>query len=185
MDVLLAAFIAVLAAETGGRVQANVGLLSARFAGAGPFLLLLLTTLVSLAIGGLGGILVSEVMQERAKLLLVALSLMVAGATMFIPVRVGEIPAGAGLVRHGLPRLAASQLGDSSQFLVFALAAWSMQPVLSVLGGSAAVFAAAMLPIALAQGPTTMNGLARVRWIFALICLLVGTVLALQALRLI
>lgn len=185
MDVLLAAFIAVLAAETGGKVQANMAVLSTRFPGGRPFLILVFTTLISLGIGSAGGAFIARTMQARAELLLVAIALLFAGATMFMPVRARQLAADAGLVRDGLPRLAAAQLGDASQFLVFALAAWSVQPVVATLAGTVAVMVAATIPLLLPVGQASAKALLVTRRIAAVACLLLGSAIALMALRLI
>jgi Ca2+/H+ antiporter, TMEM165/GDT1 family len=187
MDLLLSAFIAVLLTEMGGKVQANIRALSVRFPDAGPQLLAVVfcTSLASLAVGAAGGAVVAEMVEERARLLLVAIALLFAGTAMVIPFRVPAMPATSGLTTTALPRLIAAQFGDASQFLIFALAAWSGKPVIAALAGTVAVVAAATMPLAMTNEREDRGAIPILRRVAASGLLLVGIILALTALRLI
>jgi Ca2+/H+ antiporter, TMEM165/GDT1 family len=187
MDVLLSAFIAVLLTEMGGKVQANMRALAGRFPAAGPQLLglVLCSSLASLAVGAAGGAVIADLVEERARLLLVAIALLFAATVMIIPFRTAPLPERSGLLAVGLPRLIAAQLGDASQFLVFALAAWSGAPFIAALAGTMAVVAAAAMPLALPDAREDQGPVAILRRVAASGLFLVGIVLALTALRLI
>lgn len=187
MDVLLSAFIAVLLTEMGGKVQGNIRALSIRFPDAGPQLLglVLFTSIASLAAGAAGGAVVAGMVEESARLLLVAIALLFAAIVMVIPFRVAPAPATSGPIATALPRLIAAQFGDASQFLVFALSAWSGEPIIAALAGTVAVVAAAAMPLARPDESEDRGAIAILRRIAASGLFLVGIILALTALRLV
>lgn len=149
MDVLLPVFVAVLLAETGGKVQANAHLLARRFPqGAAPILAAVaLTSVPSLGAAALGGALVADMIDLDARTLLCGLALVFAGAPMLLKPGPSSPIAGQRPFPAALPRFAAAQIGDASQFIVFAITARGDMPVLAGFAGVSAVIAAAALPV--------------------------------------
>ena len=148
METLLPVFIAVLLAETGGRIQAKSHSLNLHFDAAPAILAgLALSTLASLLVAGVGGAIIAKSIGFEARTLLAGLALLGAGAPMAfrslnVKAATGKTPFPA-----SLKAFVPLQFGDSSQFIVFALAARSGQPVLALCGGLAATLAAAAFPI--------------------------------------
>ena len=197
MEALLPAFVACLLAEMAGRVQLTTESYAAprhatlRHATPshavqrrawGLCAALLLSTLLSLAIWAVGGALMGPLVTYEARTLLLGLALLIAGATiLFRPKadQMAEPPKGAPLWRY-----LAMQLGDNSQFIVFAFAARGNAPVLAALGGLAGVMAAGCLPLLLDQDFRRLP-LALLRRISAALLLIAGLFSALHALDLI
>jgi putative Ca2+/H+ antiporter (TMEM165/GDT1 family) len=147
VEALLPALVACLLAEMAGRVQLTTESYAVTRPAWGLCAALLLSTTVSLAIGAAGGAWMARLVTYEARTLLLGLALLLAGATiLFRPKadRITDAPKGAPLWRY-----LATQLGDNSQFIVFAFAARGNAPVLATLGGLAGVMLAASLPLLL------------------------------------
>lgn len=182
MESFLPAFVACLLAEAGGRVQ----LTSEGYAGQrrawGLFAALLISTTVSLAIGAAGGAWMARLVTYEARTLLLGLALIMTGGTLLIRAKaapMAEPPKGAPLWRY-----LATQLGDNSQFIVFAFAARGNAGVLAALGGLGGVLLAGCLPLLLDRDFRRLP-LSTLRRLSGGLLLLTGLASALHALELI
>jgi len=175
MEVLLPVFVAVFLAEIGGKVQANAHQLGLRFAqGAAAILAaLVMTSAISLAIAAIGGAIVTDMIDLRARTLLCGLALVFAGAPMLLSLKLPRPITGKAPFTSALPRFATVQFGDASQFIVFAITARGDMPVLAAFAGVSAILAAAALPLMLARDWPGVLPLAVVRRV-AGIALLIG-----------
>lgn len=137
MTGFLLSLLALLVIGFGGRDQALVAQLAER-QGARPAVLLVALASGALAAGlaAWGGAQVAELMGGRARLLVVALALVLAGLEMLVlaPRRAPAEPT------HSLGAFAivifAMQLTDAARFLVFAIAVLTRAPLTSGLGGA-------------------------------------------------
>lgn len=180
MEAILPALLAVLLAETGGRTQALVhgtGL----DRGAGPVLAaLLVTTLIGLGIAAWGGSAIAHMLTPDARQLLAGLALIFAGAPMLVPRRAPvTVPC------HLIVGLGKSQFGDTSQFIVFAIAARADMPALALTGGLCGVLAAMLPPLLMGSAWPGRTPLALLRAGAAILLLVTGIGLGIGALRLI
>lgn len=182
MEALIPAFIAVLLAETGGKVQS----LATRGPGNRAMLLALgLSTLISLGIAAGGAILIADSFALAPRTLLAGLALLFAGAPMLLPAKPAKPrDEGRGFAGHLFGFLAA-QIGDASQFIVFAIAARSNMAPLAFAGGVAAVLAAGAMPSLFASEWPDAKHLMTLRRIAAILLLLAGLWCAATALRVI
>lgn len=186
METLLPVFIAVLLAETGGRIQAKSHSLNLHFDAAPAILAgLALSTLASLLVAGIGGAIIAKSIGFEARTLLTGLALLVAGAPMAF--RSPTIRAGTGTAPFSasLKAFVPLQFGDASQFIVLALAASSGQPVLAIGAGLAATLVAAAFPILAGRDWPGRLPLALFRGIAALLLAGAGSWMVVSALRLI
>lgn len=148
METLLPVFVAVLLAETGGRIQAKSHSLNLHFDAAPAILAgLALSTLASLLVAGIGGAIVARSIGFEARTLLAGLALLVAGAPMAFRSPTVKAATGKTPFPASLKAFVPLQFGDASQFIVFALAARSGQPALAIGAGLAAALMAAAFPI--------------------------------------
>ncbi len=151
MAALYLAFLTVLLAGLGARDQVTVAALSAR-QGSRPGVLLtgLVVSCATAAFAAWAASFVAPMLGPRARLVMVAIALALAGAESllaFTSRRMDEPTASLGAL--GIVLLA-HQLTDAARFLVFALAVAQGAPVAAAIGGAAggtAVIAAGwMLP---------------------------------------
>lgn len=137
MTGLLFALLATLFVGIGARDQMLVARLSER-QGSRPALLLvaICSGVLASAMAAWGGTQVAELMGGRARLLVVAMALVLAGLEMLVlaPRRAPAEPT------HSLGAFAlvifAMQLTDAARFLVFAIAVLTRAPLTSGLGGA-------------------------------------------------
>lgn len=182
MDALIPALVAVLLAEFGGKNQAIAhraavsGLTPARVMSA-----LLAISIVGLGLAAWGGTWIAKMLTPDARLLLAALALLFAGLPMLLSRRAAKETEH----RSFLPAFAGAQLGDSAQFIVFALAARGDQPVLAASGGVAGVAISALPPLLLAKDWPGAVPVRILRSVAATLLIVAGFVLAVQALRLV
>lgn len=182
MEALLPALVACLLSETGGRVQLTTESHAARQSVLALMAALLVSSAISLAIGAAGGAFMANLVTYEARTLLLGLALLMTGGTLLIRAKadpLSEPPRGAPLWRY-----LATQLGDNSQFIVFAFAARGNAPVLAALGGLAGVLVAGALPVML-DGDFRRIPLALLRRIAGGLLLAAGLWSALHALELI
>lgn len=182
MEALLPALVACLLAEMAGRIQLTTESYAGKRAAWGLFAALLLSTTISLAIGAAGGAFMARMVTYEARTLLLGLALILTGGTLLIRARADpltEPPKGQPLWRY-----LATQLGDNSQFIVFAFAARGNAPVLAALGGLSGVMVAGALPLLL-DGDFRRLPLVPLRRIAGGLLLLTGLWSALHALELI
>ena len=152
METLLPVFIAVLLAETGGRVQGLSHSLQLRFTTAPPILAgLALSTLASLLVAAIGGIVIAASIGFDARTLLAGLALVIAGAPMAFRTPTPKEAGGKAPFFASLAGFAPLQFGDASQFIVFAFAARSGEGVLAIAAGLTATLVAGAFPILLGR----------------------------------
>lgn len=165
MDSLLPVFVAVLLAETGGRIQALTAALRLRFPESAKTILtaLALTSIASLIIAAIGGAIVAGMVDYPARTLLSGLALAFAGVPMLLTMKPPEAP-GATPLAAGFRAYLPAQIGDASQFIVFAMAARGGAPVLAFAAGLTAILATASAPLLLANewpGKLPLNAIRR------------------------
>ena len=182
----MTAFVAAALAEWGDRTQLLVALLAARSGRPGTVLTgLLVAAIVSNAVAAIAGTVVAATITIRAMTLLVALALLFSGV--------------AGLIRRnppssdlgGLPLLLAAillclaaELGDRTQFLTFALAGRFDSPALAAAGATAGMLTAAVPAALLGERLREVVPVRAIRLAGAAFFLLVGFVVAINALQL-
>lgn len=188
MDALMAALVAALVVQATDRTPWLVAILADRTRA--PRTVILAATL-ALAIGyGLAataGALLGPRLTPEAQRLFVALSLLSAGASAFFPIkppdRLGGWRLGGFLTT--LLGVAILALGDRTQFIVATLAARSPAPALAAVGGLIGTLAV-VIPAALAgEAARAALPIVALRVVTGALLVIVGTVLALGALRLI
>jgi putative Ca2+/H+ antiporter (TMEM165/GDT1 family) len=187
MDALLTTFVAAALAEWGDRTQLFMIILAARFARPGPLLAgLAVAALANNLLAAFGGTLVHDTINAQALSLLVALSLILAAL--------------AGLRRRKPPNLAARwrtgafvtaavalfliEFGDKTQFLTFALAGRFDSLGLAAAGATAGVVAANVPAVLLGERLKATIPLQPVRYAIAAGFLVVGFIVAVNALDL-
>ena len=186
MDVLLPVFVAVLLAETGGRVQARAHLLSQTYGSGGAILAALsLSTFASLLIAGVGGAWVADTISFQARTLLAGLALLFAGLPMLLAVRPPGELGGKTVFPAALRAFLPVQFGDASQFIVFAMAARTDQPVLGIAAGLVATLASAAFPIMMGRDWPGALPLVLLRRVAAALLTLAGAWMIVSALRLV
>lgn len=188
MDALVTTFIAAALAEWGDKTQLLAIALAARFERPAPVLAgVALAALANALIAAAAGTLLHELVTLRALSLLVAVALVFAGV--------------AGLFRNQTPEMGASwrtgpflttlgcffllEFGDKTQFLTVALAAQYDALALAATGATLGVIAASAPAVLLAARAPTMLPLKAIRTAAAALFLFAGSLIALNALRLI
>lgn len=187
MEALLPVLVAVLLAEIGGRTQASGNALaiaypqhhSSVFAGLG------LASLASLIVAALGGAVLATMIAYDARTLLFGLALIFAGIPMLRAVKAPKIKRFSSPLTASLFGFGRVQFGDASQFIVFAVAARSGEPVLAVIAGVMGIIAATTPAIVLQSDWPGKLPLRPIRLLAAIILTLAGAFAAISALRLI
>jgi Ca2+/H+ antiporter, TMEM165/GDT1 family len=182
MDALLPAFIAVLLAETGGKVQGLSALMGQGQAAARMMAALLLSTLVSLGIALAGAFVIAGMIGVNPRNLLAGLALLFAGVPMLFAPKAPKLPKGKPGFATSLFAFLAAQIGDASQFIIFALAARTATPPLALVGGLAGVMAACALPLVMGKDWPEAVPLTLLRRIAAALLTLAGVWLMVTAL---
>jgi putative Ca2+/H+ antiporter (TMEM165/GDT1 family) len=186
MDVLLPVFIAVLLAETGGRVQARAHSLQLRFDAGGAIIgALTFTTFASLLFAGIGGAIVAGIINFQARTLMAGLALLFAGGPMLLRGKAMRDVNGNSAFLTSLKGFAPLQFGDASQFIVFAMAARTGLAGLGVGAGIAATLAAAAIPVMMGRDWPGSLPLAALRRAAAILLAGAGCWMIVSALRLI
>ena len=187
MEALLPVFIAVILAEFGGRTQAVGNALSLSFPQNQSFLFgaLGLASLVSLVVAGLGGAVLATMIAYDARSLLFGLALIFAGVPMFLSFKRPDIKRFGSPLASGVFGFGRVQFGDASQFIVFAVAARSGEPILAVIGGLLGIFATSAPAIVMQGDWPAKLPLRPVRMIAAFILTFAGAYAAVSALKLI
>ncbi|HEX8400645.1 MAG TPA: TMEM165/GDT1 family protein [Allosphingosinicella sp.] len=188
MDALLTSFLLAALGEWGDKTQLLVLLFAAR--GAKP-----MPVLAGVAVGALanallaatGGLLIHDFITLRAISLLVAVALLYAGAAGLIGRTKPDDPPAW---RIGTFATAAicfflTEFGDKTQFLTLAVSAHYGSLVLPALGATAGVLAAATPAILLGGRFEATLPVRKIRIGAAILFLLAGTVIAVNALRLV
>lgn len=174
MNALMVALVVALLATPGGRwwwlargeslwlVAVSAGLACALAAGGGQW--------VAASVRGPG-------MQ-----LLLALAIIVAGGGLLWPSKPAQ--RGNALLPLRMIRLTAAAWSDAAPFVVFAAAAWAREPLLAGLGGGVGMIATVLLAREWADDAAITARLGRLRTGIGALLLIVGTIVALSAMRL-
>jgi putative Ca2+/H+ antiporter (TMEM165/GDT1 family) len=185
MDALVPAFVAALLAAWGEKTQLIVAQLSARSGRPGRVLFgLLLAAALSSAVAGWAGAFIASTITVRAMSLMVALALLFAGVAGFIPRKANEGETRTPLILAALILCLAAETGDRVQFLIFAIAGRFAQPLLAAAGGAAGLTLACIPAALLGADFARTVKLRLVRPVLAIVFLIAGFIVAVNALRL-
>jgi putative Ca2+/H+ antiporter (TMEM165/GDT1 family) len=185
MEALVTSFVAALLATWSDKTQLVVAVQADRTQR--PLLVLAglgLALAASNVIAAIAGIYIAQAINVRAQTLLLALALLFAG--------------GSGLIRRRPPKPAttrlplltifilclATEMGDRTQFLTFALAGRFDSAPLAAAGATAGALAACLPALFLGERLATATPMHAIRYAGAALFLLVGFVTAVQALQL-
>jgi putative Ca2+/H+ antiporter (TMEM165/GDT1 family) len=188
LEALLPAFIAAFLAEWGDKTQLVLVVLSARYGRPGALLAgAAFAALASGLIAGFFGTLVHDTVTLRALSLLLGLALLFAAAPGFLMRKTpayAQTLAGPAMFAAALGVFLA-ELGDRTQFTTFAIAARTDSALLPAFGSAAGVMAASVPAVLL--GPALFKRLPvrSLRIGTAILFLLAGLAVALNALRLV
>ncbi|HEY0043035.1 MAG TPA: TMEM165/GDT1 family protein [Allosphingosinicella sp.] len=188
MEPLLTSFIAAALAEWGGKTQLLAVALAVRYRSAGPVLAgIAIAALLNALIAAAAGLLVHGYIALRAISLLIALALVFAGVAGLMSskeVKMGETwKTGPFLTSLGCFFLL--EFGDKTQFLTFAISAQFNSLALAAAGATAGVVAASVPAVVMAEQLPNAVPMKAVRIGAALLFLLVGLIVAVNALRLV
>ena len=165
-----------------GREGARVAQLAARLGpGAGLLLAVWLSALVSSALAGWAATLLAPMLVGAAKLMLVALALVLGAADLLLrrpPRKPAEPTRSVGAM---LLVLLFGQVSDSARFAVVALALATAAPVPAALGGALGTGAALTLAALAGEQWTARLPLRAIGWALAAALLLAGAITALSA----
>lgn len=188
VDALLASFVAVGLAEWGDKTQLLVLALVLRHGRAGPILAgVALGALLSGGLAALAGIVLNGFITLRAISLLLAVALLLAGVGGLIRPQQPEL-ARPGTVSPFLVAAAGvfiAEIGDKSQFLTGAIAAQFDSFYMAGFGAAAGTVVACLPVVLLGDRFAALVPARAIRTVIACLFLLVGVVVAVNALRLI
>jgi Ca2+/H+ antiporter, TMEM165/GDT1 family len=185
MEALVTSFVAAFLATWGARTQFIVAALVA--ATRRPVLVvagLILAALASNIVAALAGIWIAATITIRAMTLLTALALLFGGVSALIPRRRKEaVTARVPLVTAFILCLAA-EMGDSAQFLTFALAGRFASAPLAAAGATAGIVAACLPAAILGERLEQTIPIRAIRYGVAALFLIAGFIVAMKALQL-
>ncbi|MDT9599326.1 TMEM165/GDT1 family protein [Sphingosinicella rhizophila] len=188
MDALLSTFLAAAMAEWGDKTQLLVMALAARYGRPGPVLAgIFLAAIANALAAAFGGTLLNGMITLRAISLLVAVSLVFAGVAGLV----GNKTPDMGATWRTGPFLTAAgcffllEFGDKTQFLTAALAAQFDSLLLAAAGAAAGVAAASLPAVLLGDRLAVVMPLRAIRLTAAILFLILGLVVAVNALRLV
>jgi Ca2+/H+ antiporter, TMEM165/GDT1 family len=187
LEPLLTTFIAAALAEWGDKTQLLVVALAARYRRPGPILAgVAVAALANALIAAFGGTLINGFITLRAISLLLALALIFAGVGGLIGGKRPDMGAtwktGPFLTTAGCFFLL--EFGDKTQFLTLSLAAQFDSFLLAAFAATAGVTAASMVPAVLGGAFEARVPVKAIRLVVASLFLLVGFVVAVNALQL-
>jgi putative Ca2+/H+ antiporter (TMEM165/GDT1 family) len=185
MDALVTAFVAAFLAGWGDRTQRIAAALSAR---SGRPLLVLAGLAAAAAASGtiaaIGAALIAPTITIRAMTLMTALALLFAGVSGFIPRKRDAAETRVPLIIAAFILCLAAETGDRAQFLTFALAGRFESPILAGAGATAGLIAACAPAALLGARFDRTIPLRVVRLVIAILFLIIGFIVAVNALRL-
>jgi Ca2+/H+ antiporter, TMEM165/GDT1 family len=185
VEALVTSFVAAFLAVWGARTQLTVAALAA--ATNRPVLVMAGLTLAALAssiVASLAGIWIAAAITIRAMTLLTALALLFGGVFALIPRKRKEaVTARLPLVAAFILCLAA-ELGDSAQFLTFALAGRFASAPLAAAGATAGIVAACLPAAILGDRLEAVIPVRAIRYGVAALFLVAGFIVAMKALQL-
>ena len=186
MDALVTSFVAALLAGWSDKTQLVTAMLAERTKR--PLLVLAglaLALAASNTVAAIAGVYVAELINIRAATLLTALALLFAGASGLIMRRPPK-PATLKLpLLTAFILCLASEMGDRTQFLTFALAGRFDSAPFAAAGATAGALAACLPALFLGEKLQTATPLRAIRYAGAALFLLAGFIAAVKALRLV
>lgn len=191
MDALIPAFIAVLLAETGDRVQNQAHQLGLGFADHRPvYAALAAVTLITMIIGGIGGHYIAGLISYDARTLFAGIALLLAGLPMLIkinpakPVIHGPVSQGNAFLTS-IVRFLPAHIAGASPFIIAGLAARTDSAGFAIAGGFAGILLAATPPLLLREEWPGGIPLLLLRRIAAVLLISSGLWLGINALHLV
>jgi putative Ca2+/H+ antiporter (TMEM165/GDT1 family) len=187
MDALLTSFVAAALAEWGDRTQLFVIVLAARFAKPGAILAgLAVAALANGIAAAIGGVLIHEMVNTRALSLLVALSLLLAGAGSLIQRRPPDLAARwrTGAFLTAAVSLTLLEIGDKTQFVTFAIAARFDTVLFAVAGATAGILLANAPAAVLGEALGRTVPVRAIRYAIAGLLIVTAFIVGVQALEL-
>ncbi|HEV2815654.1 MAG TPA: TMEM165/GDT1 family protein [Allosphingosinicella sp.] len=185
MEALVTSFVAAFLATWGARTQLIVATLAA--ATRRPALVLaglILAALASSIVAAIAGIWIAATITIRAMTLMTALALLFGGVSALIPRKRKEaVPARWTLPAAFILCLAA-EMGDSAQFLTFALAGRFASAPLAAAGATAGIVAACLPAAILGDRLQEVIPIRAIRYAVAALFLVAGFIVAMKALQL-
>ena len=188
MDVLLTTFLAAALAELGDKTQLLVIILAARYnKPAAVIAAVAVAAIASTLLAAAGGVLINGMITLPAVSLVVAIALILAAVGHSLPQKRPDMGStwktGAFLTTAGCFFLL--EFGDKTQFVTAALAARYDSLALAALGAAAGVVAANAPAAMLGSKAEKLLPLKALRIVIGLLFLLVGFIVAVNALRLV
>lgn len=187
MDALLTSFIAAGLAEWGDKTQLLVVALAARYRSPGPILAgILIAALANALLAAFGGTIVHGMIIPRATALLVGVALLFAGVAGLIRGKVRpEVQSKHGAFLTALAAFFVLEFGDKTQFVTFGVAAQYDSLLLAAAGATAGVVAASVPAALLGERLREALPLRGMRIGIALLFLVAGFIVAVNALALV
>jgi len=185
MEALVSSFVAAFLATWGARTQLLVAGLAQSSRRPLPVMTgLILAALASNVVAALAGLWIAGMITIRAMTLMTALALLFGGVSALIPRRRKEaVPARWPLAAAFILCLAA-EMGDSAQFLTFALAGRFGSAPLAAAGATAGILAACLPAAILGERLGEAIPIRALRYGVAALFLVVGFITAMKALQL-
>ena len=186
MDALVTAFVASALAEWGDKTQLLVGALASRTGRPARILgALFFAVVISNAFAAMAGVVVAGLVTISAMTLLVAVSLLFAGVAGLIRRQPGLLEdSRLPLFLAAAILFLAAEFGDRSQFLTFALAGRFDSAPLAAAGAVAGIMTAAVPAALLGQKLEQAIPVRSIRYAGSALFLIVGFIVAMQALQL-
>jgi Ca2+/H+ antiporter, TMEM165/GDT1 family len=186
VDALIPAFIAVLLAETGDRTQSQAHQLGLSFANHRPiYVALVVVTTINLAIGGIGGSYIASLISSDARTLFAGLALLIGGLPMLIRISAPRPVSHTQPFLNSLIRFFPAQIAGASPFIVAGLSARTDMAGFAIAGGFAGIMVAAVPALLLKEEWPGVLPLPLLRRIAAVLLILAGLWLVVNALQLI
>jgi Ca2+/H+ antiporter, TMEM165/GDT1 family len=186
VDALIPAFIAVLLAETGDRVQHQAHQLGLSFSDRRAiYAALVVATLITLLTGAIGGALIARLLTFEARTLFTALALLIAGLPMLIKVTPAKPAHSSRPFMTSLIRFFPAQIAGASPFVIASLSARTDMAGFAFAGGFVAILVAATPPLLLREEWPGTFPLGALRYVAGALLIGAGLWLGLGALRLI
>lgn len=185
MDVLVISFVAALLAAWSDKTQRVAAMLVERTQR--PFLVLVglvLALAASNMIAAVAGTYVGHLINPRAATLLTALALLFAGASGLIQRRAPKAATARLPLLTAFILCLATEMGDRTQFLTFALAGRFDSVPFAAAGATAGALAACLPAIVLGEELWKAAPMRVLRYVGAALFLAAGFIVAVQALRL-
>lgn len=152
MDALIPAFIAAALAEMGDKSPWLAAMLAARYGRPGAVVLgVIVAAILASTLSAIAGALVQPMIEGNARLLFLALALLLSGITGFLALKRPDPLANwrIGAFATSAIGLFILQFGEGTQFLVMGLAANARIPALAAVGATLGIVAVTV-PMALA-----------------------------------